>query len=70
MFVILVLQERMNTMKALKNNITFALYFGNRGFFPGEVIASAREEMKHAVKNSGFDYICMDEELTRYFGDG
>ena len=21
---------------------TFALYFGNRGFFPGELIASAR----------------------------
>ncbi len=45
---------------------TFALYFGNRGFFPGEVIASAREEMCKAVKDAGFGYIIMDESLTRY----
>lgn len=50
----------------MKKNITFALYFANRGFFPGEVIASAREEMKQAVKEAGFDYICMPEEKTRY----
>lgn len=25
--------------------ITFAILFGNRGFFPGSVIAAAREEM-------------------------
>lgn len=49
-----------------KTNITFALYFGNRGFFPGEVIAEAREEVKNAVKNAGFGYICMDESKTRY----
>lgn len=53
-------------MKAVGNKITFALYFGNRGFFPGEVIASAREEMKKAVSEAGFGYICMDEEKTRY----
>ena len=23
---------------------TFALYFGNRGFFPGELVAAAREK--------------------------
>ena len=45
---------------------TLALFFGNRGFFPGEVIASARKEMIEAVTKSGFDYICMDESLTRY----
>lgn len=45
---------------------TFALFFGNRGFFPGEVIAQAREEMQKAVTDNGFDYICMDESLTRY----
>ena len=48
------------------SNITFALFFGNRGFFPGEVIADARKEMIEAVKRNGFDYICMDENLTRY----
>ena len=30
---------------------TFALYFGNRGFFPGELIASAREDMIKANDN-------------------
>ena len=45
---------------------TFALFFANRGFFPGEVIAEAREEMIKAVTDNGFDYICMDESLTRY----
>lgn len=45
---------------------TFALFFGNRGFFPGEVIADARREMIEAVTKNGFDYICMDESLTRY----
>jgi len=45
---------------------TFALFFANRGFFPGEVIAEARKEMIKAVTDNGFDYICMDESLTRY----
>ena len=44
----------------------FALYFANRGFFPGESIAQAREDMQNALKNAGFDYLCMDESLTRY----
>lgn len=51
-------------MRKLK--ITFALFFGNRGFFPGEVIADARKEMIKAVTDCGFDYICMDESLTRF----
>lgn len=46
--------------------VTFALFFGNRGFFPGEVIAEARKEMIKAVTDNGFNYICMDEDLTRY----
>ncbi len=51
----------------MKNQkITFALYFGNRGFFPGEVIAKARREMTEAVTKNGYDYIIMDENLTRY----
>ena len=45
---------------------TFALYFANRGFFPGELIASSRQEMIKAVTDAGFDYICMDENLTRF----
>lgn len=45
---------------------TFALYFGNRGFFPGELIASARQEVVKACEDNGYGYIIMDEALTRY----
>jgi len=53
-------------MYAVNNKVTFALYFGNRGFFPGEVIAEAKEEMKKAVSDAGFSYICMDDSKTKY----
>lgn len=45
---------------------TFALYFGNRGFFPGELIASARDEMTKVLEKLGFGYIIADENATRY----
>ena len=44
----------------------FALYFGNRGFFPASLIAGAREEMVKAVTDAGYDYLIAPEELTRY----
>ncbi len=44
----------------------FALYFGNRGFMPGELITGARADMIKAVTDAGYDYIAMDENLTRY----
>ena len=44
----------------------FALFFGNRGVFPGEIIAAARREMTEAVTRCGFEYIIMDEKLTRF----
>ena len=50
----------------MNRKITFALFFANRGFFPGEVIKDARRELKEAVADAGFSYICMDEGLTRY----
>ena len=45
---------------------TFALFFGNRGFFPGELIADARKSLVKACEQNGYDYIIMDEALTRY----
>ncbi|MBQ4137622.1 MAG: hypothetical protein IJD67_05865 [Clostridia bacterium] len=45
---------------------TFALYFGNRGFFPGELIADARKSMIRALERNGYGYLIMDETLTRY----
>ena len=44
----------------------FALFFGNRGFMPAELIAGAREDMIKAVKDAGQDYLVMDENATRY----
>ena len=35
---------------------TFALYFGNRGFMPAELIEGAREDMVKAVTDAGYDY--------------
>lgn len=45
---------------------TFALYFGNRGFMPAELIEGAREDMVKAVADAGYDYIIMDKDATRY----
>jgi len=45
---------------------TFALFFGNRGFMPAELIKGAREDMVKAVTDAGYDYLIMEEETTRY----
>ncbi len=50
----------------MKEKVTFALFFGSRGFFLGEAIAGAIEDMKKAVSDCGFEYICMDTDKTRY----
>ena len=46
--------------------MTFALYFGNRGFMPAELIKSSRDDMVKAVTDAGYNYLIMDEEATRY----
>ena len=46
--------------------IKLAILLGNRGFFPGSVIAAAREEMCEAVTRAGAEVLCMDSSLTRY----
>ncbi len=48
--------------------LTFALYFGNRGFFPGELIASARKELAAAVEAAGYAWIALDDNATRNGG--
>ena len=35
---------------------TFALFFGNRGFMPAELIKGARTDMVKAVTDAGYDY--------------
>ncbi len=51
-------------MKVQKS--TFALYFGNRGFFPESLIAEARKELTQALDRLGFNSFMMDGSLTRY----
>ena len=45
---------------------TFALFFGNRGFFPASLLASAREELCETLKGLGHDTLVLDADLTRY----
>jgi len=45
---------------------TFALFFGNRGFFPASLIAEARETLPRVLKTMGHDSILLDVEATRY----
>jgi len=43
---------------------TFALFFGNRGFFPESLIAKAREEMQERVTQLGYRPLLMDAAAT------
>lgn len=44
----------------------FALYFGNRGFFPGELIESAIADFKHILADNGHVALVMEGAGTRY----
>ncbi|MBN1681391.1 MAG: hypothetical protein JW966_14005 [Anaerolineae bacterium] len=45
---------------------TFALFFGNRGFFPASLIAEARTELPRVLEELGHDVLILDEAATRY----
>jgi L-fucose isomerase-like protein len=51
----------MNSQKS-----AFALFFGNRGFFPASLIAQAREELPRVLKSWGHEVIMLEESATRY----
>ena len=50
----------------MNQSLTFALYFGNRGFFPESLIAGARKEMKEAVERNGHKALLLEESATRF----
>lgn len=52
----------------MKQEMAFALCFCNRGFMPGELIYEAREDMVKAMTGAGYNYIMMDNDVTRYGG--
>jgi len=45
---------------------TFALFFGNRGFFPASLQASARKEMPEVLKGLGHKTIALPASATRH----
>lgn len=44
----------------------FALYFGNRGFFPASLMATAREELSSALNELGHETLMLDADATRF----
>lgn len=51
-----------------KPALTFALFFGNRGFMPETLITGARADMSQVVSENGFGYLMMPEDATPYGG--
>jgi len=45
---------------------TFALFFGNRGFFPASLMSEAREELSRLLKAWGHDVLMLDADVTRH----
>lgn len=46
------------------NKTTFALFFGNRGFFPASLIKGARRELVNTLKKLGYKTLIMDKKAT------
>jgi L-fucose isomerase-like protein len=53
-------------MSQEKAKTTFAVFFGNRGFFPGSLQASARREMRSILEGLGHRVLVSGEKATRY----
>ena len=45
---------------------TFAVFFGNRGFFPASLIAGAREDLCRELNALGHEVLMLDQTATRY----
>lgn len=48
--------------------ITFALFFGNRGFFPASLVGVAREQLSATVMELGYGTIMLEKDATRCGG--
>ena len=44
----------------------FALYIGNRGYFPASLLESARQEMAEVLKDLGHEVLTLDAAATRH----
>lgn len=45
---------------------TFALFFGNRGFFPASLIAQARTDLPRLLTSWGHEVLMLEESATRH----
>jgi L-fucose isomerase-like protein len=52
--------------KTIMQKTTFAVFFGNRGFFPASLIAGARAEMTRELNALGHEVLMLEEAATRY----
>lgn len=50
----------------LPKKSTFALFFGNRGFFPSSLIAQARQDLPELLRSAGHEVLMLAESATRY----
>ena len=50
----------------MENKTKFAVLFGNRGFFPSALQASARQEMSCVLKDNGHEFLVMDTSATAH----
>ena len=44
----------------------FALFIGNRGFFPEKLLMEARKEITACLKKQGIEVLCSPADMTRY----
>ena len=58
----------MRTTSPGNRPLCFALFFGNRGFFPGSLIEQARQTLKAVVEKAGYQTLMLDA-YARRFGD-
>jgi L-fucose isomerase-like protein len=52
--------------KVSGKKVTFAVFFGNRGFFPASLQSGARTEMREIIERAGYGCLMMDAAKTRY----
>ena len=50
----------------MPKQMTFGVVVGNRGFFPGHLVKTGREEILAVIKKSGYDVIALGADETRY----
>ena len=50
----------------MQRKMTFGLIVGNRGFFPGHLAKSGREEMIATLESAGYEAVCLTPEQSKH----